>query len=111
MSEDNIVIVQDLDKFKILIPAPGASVENTTVRVDKGKKCQGSDESGRVHIKVGEPLLNKDLLDKVDFTISTSIVVPSQYDLSTARVNVKYGIIVIRFLSAKDRIVSVPIAE
>ena len=108
---DNVVISKDLSNFKILVAAPGATVKNTNVYVDKGAKCSETDRSGRVIIEVAEPELSKQWLSLTDFTVSESIPIPSQYDLDDIEVTIYGGLIIVSLHSAKDRIVPVHISE
>jgi len=108
LSEGNVVRVEALKELTIMVAAPGATRDNTTVHTDVGSDGNGG---GTIHLSVGKPDVSEDLQERVDLSFDVTHTVPSQYDLKTIKVGIKDGLIFMKIKASKDRISAVVIDE
>jgi len=108
MSTENTVRVESLNETTIMVAAPGANRENTTINTDLGS-AESYGGGGRIHMEVAQPELPGGLADKVDLAVETSISVSSQYDLRTVKAGIRDGLVFLKIKAMKERFATVEI--
>lgn len=108
MTETNTLRNEELDEITVMILAPGANRNNTTVKVDNGSSDKNS---SMLYITVEEPELPEGLKDKAELSLRTTHCLDSKYDTKTLRVGIRDGIIFINAKTSKDRVQEVKIDE
>jgi HSP20 family molecular chaperone IbpA len=100
MSNMNNVCNETIKSYSILMAAPGANTENTTVHADKGPP----DGKSQVFVKVGNPDVDEVFLEEIEFTLDRSFEIPPQFDIDTVSATIKDGLIIINVDASEDRI-------
>jgi|GEM_PF-5635605 len=108
MSDSNVVRVETLKELTIMVAAPGATKDNTTIHTDVGPKTSEVC-GGTIHLEVGVPDLPEEFEEKVDLSITEKISVSPQFDLRTIKAGIRDGLVFLKIKASKDRITEISI--